>query len=433
MRPRVFRQRGSRVYRGRYRLGDNPKILDVSLHTEIKEVAEAKLRTLVREAQEELAGLLRPRPEREAAQRPLTEHLADYIADLAAQSRSRKHIAVSRNRVDRLARQCGWVRLSQISSDGFNRWRARQTLAAKTLNEYLALASAFVGWLERNGRIGHNPLRHVAKAETKGKERRLRRALTQQEVNLLIGNSEARGVAYLLAIYTGLRRGEIKLLEWPDVHLDAPKPFIEVRASTTKNGKSAVLPLVPLLEQRLRELRHAVRAKEGKVFRLGVPTAKRLARDLKACGIPVVDSLGRRVDFHALRHTFGTLLNKAGIPPRVVMELMRHSDMRLTHKTYTDATSLALFNELEKLPAPSPLASLNSRKSSQKGVPACPGLAGSDPMECAEALRELVPFEADSPELAAAAPDCPNVRLAERVGFEPTVPSRARLISSQVR
>ena len=85
MSPRVFKQTGSRVYRGRFRLGNDPKIFDVPLHTEIKEVAEAKLRQLVREKEEELAGIARPKPLVDAARKPLLVHLADYAADVAAQ------------------------------------------------------------------------------------------------------------------------------------------------------------------------------------------------------------------------------------------------------------------------------------------------------------------------------------------------------------
>ena len=44
---------------------------------------------------------------------------------------------------------------------------------------------------------------------------------------------------------------------------------------------------------------------------------------------------------HALRKTFGTHLVLAQVEPRVVMELMRHSDLKLTMKTYMDANQLA--------------------------------------------------------------------------------------------
>ena len=36
---RIFKQKGARVYRGRYRLGDDPKIHYVSLGTQKKHVA----------------------------------------------------------------------------------------------------------------------------------------------------------------------------------------------------------------------------------------------------------------------------------------------------------------------------------------------------------------------------------------------------------
>jgi hypothetical protein len=43
----VFKPKGSRVFRGRYRIGDNPQIFDVALHTDKRHVAEAELRQLV--------------------------------------------------------------------------------------------------------------------------------------------------------------------------------------------------------------------------------------------------------------------------------------------------------------------------------------------------------------------------------------------------
>jgi Phage integrase family len=99
-----------------------------------------------------------------------------------------------------------------------------------------------------------------------------------------------------------------------------------------------------------------------------VVTAVTLLKDLAACGIKAVDEHGRHLNFHALRHTFATMLANAGISPRVAMELMRHSDMRLTAKTCTDAMNLPLFGELEKLiPAlPSLPASLNLGKTGLK-------------------------------------------------------------------
>lgn len=81
-----------------------------------------------------------------------------------------------------------------------------------------------------------------------------------------------------------------------------------------------------------------------------------MQRDLNRAGIPFLDDLGRRVDFHSLRKTFGTALVLSGADPRVVMELMRHSDLKLTMKTYTDARQLIgpSIAVVEKLPWLSP-------------------------------------------------------------------------------
>src|SRR5262245_7678748 len=110
MKPRVFKQKGSRVWRGRFRLGDDPRVYDVPLHTTFRHVAEAKLLQMVREKEEEAVGIARPKILVDAAQKPLTDHLADYVEDVVGRSRSRKHVALARNRVTRLAHECGWKR-----------------------------------------------------------------------------------------------------------------------------------------------------------------------------------------------------------------------------------------------------------------------------------------------------------------------------------
>ncbi|MCR6655747.1 MAG: hypothetical protein NVV63_08005 [Opitutus sp.] len=123
-------------------------------------------------------------------------HLDDYVADLAGQGRSRKHVALTRNRVGRLANACGWSFVHQVTPDSFSAWRAEQALAPKTTNEYLGLANAFFNWMQRHGRLAVNPLANVRKAETRGKERRVRRALSDDEIARLIRFSGKRALVY---------------------------------------------------------------------------------------------------------------------------------------------------------------------------------------------------------------------------------------------
>ncbi len=83
----------------------------------------------------------------------------------------------------------------------------------------------------------------------------------------------------------------------------------------------------------------------------GVPKMEEFRQDLKKAGIPFLDERGHRMDYHALRTTFITRLSTMKVHPRLAMELARHSDMRLTMKTYTDAGQLPLREVMDTLPS----------------------------------------------------------------------------------
>ena len=114
--------------------------------------------------------------------------------------------------------------------------------------------------------------------------------------------------------------------------------------------KEQALPLHPELAKALENKKPANSKTDGLVLPNGVPKLKEVRQDLKKAGIPFLDERGRRVDYHALRTTFLTRLSINKVHPRLAMELARHSDMRLTMKTYTDAGQLPLREVMNTLP-----------------------------------------------------------------------------------
>jgi integrase len=156
-------------------------------------------------------------------------------------------------------------------------------------------ANALFNWLVRQGRMLHNPLKPVVKLETRGKETFKRRALTLEMFWRLVEGSGKRALAYLVAGFTGLRRGEMKQLLWADIRLDAPQPYIDVRAETTKSKKGAVIPLVPVLVEAFQKAKTKKLQFSDRVFPRGLPSVKSLSKDLAACGIPLEDERGYRV------------------------------------------------------------------------------------------------------------------------------------------
>lgn len=166
----------------------------------------------------------------------------------------------------------------------------------------------------------------------------------------LIAVSGPRKPIYLMAVHTGLRRSELGALVWAFLKLDVQLPHLYLPGRFTKNSEDAILPLHPDVVASLREFR-GIGVGDGDLVFPHMPRIERFRRDLKKVGIPYFDAQGRVADFHALRKTFDTHLQLNGALPRVTMELMRHSDMRLTMGTYIDARLLPLVEAVNALPS----------------------------------------------------------------------------------
>ncbi|MFD8289136.1 tyrosine-type recombinase/integrase [Streptomyces lavendulae] len=160
--------------------------------------------------------------------------------------------------------------------------------------------------------------------------------------------------AFVLAIALGLRRGELVGLRWENVDLE--KREIRVRSQRQRvrgeayeddpkgRRRRQTLPLpgicvAPLRWQRMRQAAMRENAGEkweetGYVFttRTGRPIEPRnvyrsFTRVAKGAGIRVVR-------LHDARHGTATLLTAAGVPPRVVMEILGHSQIAVTMNVY---------------------------------------------------------------------------------------------------
>ena len=86
------------------------------------------------------------------------------------------------------------------------------------------------------------------------------------------------------------------------------------------------------------------------MFNLPTNLVRALRKDLKAAGIPYRDELNRVLDVHALRHTTATHMAKAGVAPRTAQAIMRHSNIDLTMKVYTDPRLLDERTAVNALP-----------------------------------------------------------------------------------
>jgi len=221
-----------------------------------------------------------------------------------------------------------------------------QGLAGKTLGQYAESLAAFCSWCVDRDYLANYPLRKLKSFDTTPLTRR--RSLTPDEVaRLLKAAPDDRSLLYEVAICTGLRANELRSLKVHD--LDTNRSCLQLDSSWTKNRKSGAQPIPHDLTRRLSEF--AIR---GEAMRLyihnytrrnagSLPSepllyihsdpSKAFTSDLRRAEIPKATPEGK-LDFHALRTTYATLVVESGANLKEAQTLLRHSSPQLTMNVY---------------------------------------------------------------------------------------------------
>jgi integrase len=177
----------------------------------------------------------------------------------------------------------------------------------------------------------------------------------QAQVFLEAAKGDRLETLYLLAIHTGLRQGELLGLKWGDVDLDRGTLQVQRILSAAKDGPTFTTPKtnkgrsVRLTAQVVQALRdHRKRQVEerlkydglwqdhGLVFTTLVGTPLNRHNIFSRSFKPLLRRAGLPdITFHALRHSFATLMLAGGEHPKVVQEMMGHSGIRVTMDFYS--------------------------------------------------------------------------------------------------
>lgn len=275
-------------------------------------------------------------------QRPIDEHIDAWLADLKRMKRSPEYTRKVDSRVNRLKRELKWANLASIDGYALTRWLAGQAgMSDRTHCHYVEAVKAFCLWCVDNGRLESNPLQSVRAIDRENiRTVKNRRALTEDELKRLLANvPEYRRLVYLTAALTGLRRKEIRLLQWADLDLDSERPCIRLRAWTTKAKRGDTVAIPAQLVSELRKHRSAD-SEPGKPVFERMPKISTLHDDLERAGIERTredaDGVKWTVDFHALRTTFGTMAGTRARSVAELMEALRVTDSRLATHNYND-------------------------------------------------------------------------------------------------
>jgi len=126
----------------------------------------------------------------------------------------------------------------------------------------------------------------------------------------------------LIALNTGLRKGEILQLGWKDIYFEKRKMTVSI----TKTNETRIVPMNETLYRELKEMCRGADSKYLFYNKKGEPfgnVRKSFDRALKLAGI-------ENFRFHDLRHTFASHLVMDGCDIRTVQRLMGHKNIKMT-------------------------------------------------------------------------------------------------------
>lgn len=200
-----------------------------------------------------------------------------------------------------------------------------QDLANATINSYLTTLKQLYNYAEKRKFLQDNTAKQVRRLQRK--PRKPPRYFTRDEIKKILSYGTPYRDAFIILLYTGMRKSALRFLEWEDI--DFKNKIIKIRNKegfTTKSGRNRIIPMHSKVEEVLRKRRED----SGYIFSYstGNPHHRNkwndsLQRILKKENIP-------NASIHTFRHTFATWFLESGGGLKELQEILGHSKIETT-------------------------------------------------------------------------------------------------------
>ena len=189
------------------------------------------------------------------------------------------------------------------------------------------------------------------------------RPLSMQQIQqfLAVARGHRQEALFILALATGMRRGELLALKWQDLDLEQGalqvrriltripsklpgRGYEEAEPKTDKGRRSIALPSLAaeaLRGHRLRQTEAKLKAGPGwqdhdYVFCTSIGTHLNPTRDVLDALKSLLEQAGLPdIRFHDLRHSCATMLLGMNVHPKIVQEILGHSQISMTMDIYS--------------------------------------------------------------------------------------------------
>lgn len=280
----------------------------------------------------------------------IAQHIAPVLGEVEISQLSRRHV----------------TEFLQSEKAMGNR-RGGEMLSAASTNLMLTILHSACEYACDMEWLCENPCDRVRRLpdHTAGRAEAFDRREQQALETTLRRQSDRRLFGVRLCLYTGLRIGELLALEWRDIDFDAGTLRVQrtvyrdrgedgiwrLCTDSPKSQSSArLIPLPPHILQALYEHRKTAQSRfvieNKKGGQMPVRSYQYLFEKLtERSGV-------RKLNFHALRHTFATRALECGMDIRTLSEIMGHKNPSITLNRYAHSmmdTKIAMMHRMSSL------------------------------------------------------------------------------------
>lgn len=252
--------------------------------------------------------------------------------------------------------------LTQQKKDG--NMRSGEKLSATSTNMMLSVLNLAFEYACDMEYIEENPCIRVRRTKAESKKIEAFTVEEQRAIETEISCSDDRRLhGILLCLYSGLRIGELLGLTWNDVDLDRGviKITKTVYREKDENGNwqlcedtpktKASDRVIPLPEYILAMLRHDYETAQTPYVVENKKGERMSIRSYQYIFEKLTEHAGvRKLNFHALRHTFATRAIECGMDIKTVADIMGHQNASITLNRYAHCMLDHKIEMMQKLP-----------------------------------------------------------------------------------
>lgn len=240
----------------------------------------------------------------------------------------------------------GGRRLLEITQQDVEQYKlavAERGLSARTVNRHLVILGGIFRRADALWNTNHNPAA-AAKVKRAREQYGGRINFLRPDEVLAVARAASDtddSALFLTAAMTGLRQGELLALRWREVDFVAESIRVErsfdshsKQEQPTKSGRVRSVPMAVEVAQALARLRDRERftCDEDLVFP-DWTGSHQYHDDLRVRWYAALRRAGvKRIVFHELRHTFGTMCAASGMDVTTIQTLMGHAHISTTQK-----------------------------------------------------------------------------------------------------